>query len=234
MTCSKTSRPYIGRGVAGLRVLPEIRRHPELAEVFTMGECVTEAYPSGFDGPETVQSFILLYHGSFRRIAERDPRFEWEEQLWETLVHELQHHLESLARQDDLGGVDYAMDEDFKRANGDPFDPWYYQSGLELGGGAYEVEGRYFLELEWDPAHPPQDLSFEWDGLAYGVPFPSEPGEVHFVEVHGLPEDAAIDLVLVRKESLRGRLKRAFERRALDVRVTQSVAGPISPSDGAR
>ena len=208
-------------GVAGLRVLRDTHVHPSLPDVFTMGECVTEAFPSSFDGPETVQSFILLYHGSFRELAKRDERFDWEEQIWETVVHELQHHLESLARQDDLEGVDYAMDEEFKRAHGESFDPWYFQRGIDLGEGAYEVEGRYFLELEWDPEDPPADVEFEWDEGLYRVPFPDQPGDVHFLEIHKLPDDPAVDIVLVKRRDLRTRLRGLLARRKLDVRETK-------------
>ena len=212
-------------GIAGLRVLPEVHSHPSLPDVFTMGECVTEAYPSSFDGPETVQSVIILYHGSFGRIAARDPEFEWMEQIWETLVHELQHHLESLAGEDDLEEVDYAMNEDFKRSQGERFDPWYYQYGHDLGGGAYDVEGRYFLEIEWKPDARPKSIDFEWEDRRFRVPFPAEPGDVHFVEIWRLPDDAAVDLVLLKRQGMRSKLRRALKRDR--VSVTQSRADGV-------
>ena len=117
-------------GVDGLTVRPEALPHPTFPAVFTLGQCLTEAYPSDWTGPDTLRSVVVLYHGSFRELAERDSEFDWEGELWETLTHELRHHLESLANQDDLEGVDYAMEEAFHRAEGDPFDPLYYRSGL--------------------------------------------------------------------------------------------------------
>ena len=215
-------------GIAGLRALPEVHSHPSLPNVFTMGECVTEAYPSSFDGPETVQSVINLYHGSFVRLAELDPDFPWMDQIWETIVHELQHHLESLAGEDDLEGVDYAMDEDFKRSEGESFDPWYYQYGYALGEGAYDVEGRYFLEIEWEPSTRPESIDFEWDERRYTVPFPADPGDVHFVEIWQLPDEAALDLVVLRKRGLRSKLRQALRRERVSVTTSRANVTALS------
>ena len=44
---------------------------------------------------------IILYYGSFVHLLEDSSR-EWEEELWDIIVHELRHHLESLAGVDDL------------------------------------------------------------------------------------------------------------------------------------
>ncbi len=215
-------------GIVALRVLPEVHRHPSLPDVYTMGECVTEAFPSGFDGPETVQSLVVLYHGSFRRLAAQEPEFDWEEQIWETIVHEIQHHLESLAGQDDLGEIDYAVDEDFKRGQGEAFDPFYYQRGLDLGEGAFEVEGQYFLELTWDESTRPQQIEFEWEDQPFGVPFPTDPGDVHFLQVWRLPGDAAVDLVLVRKRGMRSRIRSALKGEKLSVTESRADAKGLS------
>ncbi len=214
-------------GIVALRVLPEEHGHPSLPDVYTMGECVTEAYPSGFDGPETVHSLVVLYHGSFRRLAEQEPDFDWEEQIWETIVHEIQHHLESLAGQDDLEEIDYAVDEDFKRGQGEAFDPFYYQRGHDLGDGAFEVEGRYFLEMEWAEDERPEQVEFDWDDRAFAVPFPAGPGDVHFLQVWQLPEDAALDLVLIRKRRMRTRIRSALKREKLSVTETRADAVPV-------
>ena len=45
---------------------------------------------------------ILIYYGSFREVLGDAPRAEWEDELEETIVHELRHHVESLAGVDDL------------------------------------------------------------------------------------------------------------------------------------
>ena len=58
---------------------------------------------------------IALYYGSFERIAEDDPEFDWEEELWETITHELRHHVESLAGDVSLIEEDRQRQETFKR-----------------------------------------------------------------------------------------------------------------------
>ena len=49
---------------------------------------------------------IFIYYGSFREVLGDAPRAEWEDELEETIVHELRHHVESLA------GVDYLAREE--------------------------------------------------------------------------------------------------------------------------
>ena len=78
--------------------------------------------------------------GKTAHLAELDPAMDWEEELWETLTHELRHHLEWLAQEEGLEGVDYAMEQEFRRWEGEPFDPWYFQQGDEIAEGVYRVE----------------------------------------------------------------------------------------------
>jgi len=91
-------------GVGGLVVSREALVHPEYPDVFTLGHCLTEDHPSDYGSPDTTRSVIALYWGSFRQLAKLDPSFDWADELWETLTHELRHHLESLAGEDELGG----------------------------------------------------------------------------------------------------------------------------------
>ena len=120
--------------------------------------------PLGLAGAETTRSVVALYYGSFRELSRLDPGFDWEGELWETLTHELRHHLESLADQDELGGVDYAMEESFKRSEGLDFDPCYYQSGDEVAPGVFRVETDFFIEQEWSRERFAQagELHFQW------------------------------------------------------------------------
>ncbi|MDD2554360.1 MAG: metallopeptidase family protein [Desulfotomaculaceae bacterium] len=46
--------------------------------------------------------FIMFYYGSFAGVLEDGPEDCWETEIVETVLHELQHHLESLAGCDDL------------------------------------------------------------------------------------------------------------------------------------
>ena len=178
-------------GVDGVRVLRRAKPHDELADVYTLGECLTEGYHSDVSGPETTRSTVFLYYGSFAALAELDDEFDWEEEVWETLTHELQHHLESLAMESALEDVDYAADENFKRHEGKSFDPLSFRSGhpmtgpaapwLHAGSGepvmveAYYVEGDWFFELPRSAeVRAPRRVTLEWMGAfhAFDLPVP--------------------------------------------------------------
>lgn len=189
-------------GIDGLSVSTRALPHPALPDVYTLGMCLTEPYPSEWVGPDTLRSVVVLYHGSFRRLSEMDPGFDWEEQIWETLTHELRHHLESLAGEDRLEDLDYALDETFKRDEGVEFDPWYYQRGDEVADGVYRVEEDVYLEQVWAPEEfeRTERISFLWHGETLSIPRPAELGDVHFVTLEGLYEGPGlVDLVLVRR-----------------------------------
>ena len=190
--------------MAGLVVSREALPHPTLPDIFTLGHCLTEDFASDWAGPDTTRSQVVLYWGSFGKLAEMDPTFDWEGELWETLTHELRHHLESLAREDGLEGVDYASDETFKRDDGLDFDPWYYQHGEDLGGGVFRVEHNFYLEQVWTPRdfEDARSIDLMWHGVRYRVPRPAELGDVHYVWVSGIDVGpATLELVLVRRHS---------------------------------
>ena len=189
-------------GVDGLVVRRDAVAHPELPDVYTLGECLTEEHLSDYGSSDTTRSVIALYWGSFRQLSRKNPDFDWEGEAWETLTHELRHHLESLAGDDALEGVDYAADETFKRMEGEPFDPWYWQHGDRMAPGVYRVEGAWYLEHEWASGELERSpwVRFTWEGTWYRIPRPEEPGDVHFVLLEGLPaHEGPVELVLVRR-----------------------------------
>lgn len=78
----------------GFVVLPEEKQDREFHEEFLiMGEYVED---------EVLGTFIVFYYGSFAAILGDEADEAWEAELRETIWHELQHHLESLAGVDDL------------------------------------------------------------------------------------------------------------------------------------
>ena len=197
-------------GVEGVTTVESVETHPEFPGVFTMGECVTQAFYSEWQGPETTRSRVMLYYGSFCKMAADDPDFDWEGELWETLTHELQHHLESLANEDALEALDYAMDESFKRERGEPFDPWYFQWGEPVGEGAYRVEDEVYIErvLTAEEFERLEEIEFIWKDQSYRLPRPQELGDVHFIVVDGT--EPYVQVVLVRRASWRQRLQGAL------------------------
>lgn len=205
-------------GVDGLIIDRSARPHPELPDVYTLGECLTEDYPSDFHGPETSRSVVVLYYGSFHRLAALDPDFDWAGELWETLTHELQHHLESLAREDALDDMDYAVDQDFKRREGQPFDAFYYRAGERLTEGAYRVAGTVFLErpVERRTAR----VSFAWQGRDFMVQPPMLSSPVVFLQVvEGVPltDDEELYLVLVQHSGLAAIFRALWRRRPAEI-----------------
>jgi len=178
--------------------------HPELPDIFTLGHCDTESYPSEWVGPETTRSVVVLYYGSFRSVARQDPDFDWEAEIYETVEHEVRHHLESLADEDQLVGVDYVMDEDFKRSEGLDWDPWYYQRGEAAGQGVYVAEDHVFIEQEWTAAafERATAIDFDWKQASYRIARPEQLGDLHYVWLEGVEEaPPALELVLVRRRS---------------------------------
>jgi Zincin-like metallopeptidase len=189
--------------------------HPELPEVYTLGECATGELDLGVEGPDEVRSGVHLYYGSFRALAQQDPDFDWEGELWETLTHEIRHHRESTAGEDALEDFDYAADENFKRREGLPFDPLFYRSGEPLDEGGWEVDGDRFVELTLDGAEFDRltEIAAELGGVRVLLPRPERPGDVSFMYLEGFgdgPGETAV--VLVRRrgawESLRGLFRR--------------------------
>ena len=214
-------------GVDGLTIRAEKVPHPSFPDIYTMGQCITEAYPSDWSGPETLRSVVVLYHGSFKALAKNDPDFDWDGELWDTLTHELRHHLESLANEDDLEGVDYATEEAFSRAEGEDFDPFYYQAGLEIATGLFQVEYDFFLEQVWGRKdfEVATHIEITWHGVGYWLPRPEKLGDLHYLWVKGVEVGpGALQIVLLRRRRWKERLKGAGAGKGLKLWESEGVA----------
>ena len=170
-------------GVDGLTIEPEATRHPDFGWVYTMGECLTEAWPSGAGGDGDVRSELVLYHGSFRALAEEDPDFDWEGELWETILHELLHHRESAAGEAGLDEVDWAHEQNLRRLAGEPFDPDFCRAVPSGPDGVVKLESELFVESVI--AENADEAAFEWRGRRYAVEAPVYANRA-FVEVPNL------------------------------------------------
>lgn len=213
-------------GVDGLRIERAALPHASLPDVYTLGECTTESYPSDFSGPETTRSVVVLYYGSFFRLARQDDEFDWEVELWETLTHELQHHLESLAQDDSLVDMDYAADENYRRYQGEPFDPLFFRHGVPGADGWLRVEDEFFLELR---RAANEYVEFEWHGRSYRAPVPEEPADVLILTIaDGVPDaPGALHLVLVERTRWTETLLRLVRPRVPHVVEHEVVATAI-------
>ena len=199
------------QGVDGLVIDKDAHTHPEHEDFFTMGECVTEAYPSDYGGPDTTRSAVVLYYGSFRAVAHDDPEFDWEREVNETLLHELQHHLEHLADDESLTDFDYAVEENYKRVEGQPFDPLFYRAGEKTEEGHYRVEEDVFAELEARGLESVEH-TVEWLDTRWRIALPASEADVLYAVIdHEMPEVRGdFCVVRIRRKGLFGTLRAAF------------------------
>jgi len=214
--------PEFTGGVVAVEVSPKALPHPIRAEVYTLGECIPlEWSGSGAD----LQSRVVLYHGSFQALAKlSEGDFDWRAEAWETLTHELRHHLEWRANVAALEAYDWAAEENFKRHEGEAFDSAFYKSGERVADGVWKVDDDIFLERgvgsgEWDAPE------IGWHGRRYRVSLPTGGRLPLFLTLEGLAEPPPGDAVLVipRRASLLD-----FVRRP---RVTSEVV-IVEPVDG--
>jgi len=212
-------------GVAEMAVSSRTVPHPERADIYTLGECIP--LPSSDSASEGLQSRIVLYHGSFAALARLRPGFDWRAEAWETLTHELRHHLEWRARAPALEAFDRAVEQNFARQDGEPFDPLFYLDGEPAGEGTFRVEDDVFLERL--VADLPRAIRFQWHGRLYEVIVPPGTEPPAFLTLEGVADAPEGELVLVlrRKPALRDLLRPAPPTEAT-VRASEVYFSPDS------
>lgn len=159
-------------GLTGVTVEREARGHATLSGIWTMGECVTDQWPDPTGGIGDMQSEIILYYGSFREIAEGDPLFEWKEELWETMLHEILHHREAAADEDGLDVFDWAVDQNYRRVSGLEFDPFFHRLLPTDADGLARLDGETFVDAVVD--RTATMATFSWRGTGWSVRIPLE------------------------------------------------------------
>lgn len=201
------------QGIDGLIIEQDAHTHADHTDFYTLGECVTEAYPSDFGGPDTIRSAVVLYYGSFRGLAANDESFDWQQEIHETLLHELQHHLEHLATEDGLEDFDYAVEENYRRVEGEPFDPLFFHGGELIAPHTYRVEDDVFIELQ-SPTIDALQYRLDWQGETYRVELPASSADILFAVIEQEMPDVAGDLCIVRirQKSALAKLRAAFSR----------------------
>ncbi len=126
--------------------------HKDIRGMLTLGECVHA--PDFAGGGENV-STVILYYGSFVEIARRDPSFDVEAEIVETVRHEVRHHVEDQVGHAALRDMDWAEEQDALRRAGRPHAPNYWRAGEQYGDpeqGLRAVGSDLYLELELRPA----------------------------------------------------------------------------------
>lgn len=210
-------------GVAEIAVSPRTVPHPTRDEIFTLGECIP--FPAVDGASEGIQSRVVLYYGSFHALARVAPGFDWRAEAWETLTHELRHHLEWRARAPDLEAYDRAAEHNFARQDGEAFDPLFFLDGDPAGPDCYQVDDDVFLDVTVDQA--PAERRLLWRGRVYRIAVPRETTLPAFLTVEGVAEPPEGELVLVfrRPPGLRDLLRRSVLFQAA-VRATEVYVSP--------
>lgn len=181
-------------GISEITVSPRAVPHPTRADIFTLGHCIP-FHAADTGAPDEIQSRVVLYHGSFRALAELDPDFDWRTEAWETLTHELRHHLEWRAREGALEAFDEAAEQNFARMDGESFDPLFHLSGEPVAEGVYQVDDDFFLDRV--VRRLPAVLEFGWHGRAYRATPPAGAALPAFLTVEGVGDPPPGELVLV-------------------------------------
>ncbi len=193
-------------GVVAIEVSAKTVPHPIRGDVYTLGECI----PLEWSGSgANLQSRVVLYHGSFQALA-RLGEFDWRAEAWETLTHELRHHLEWRANVAALEAYDWAAEENFKRHEGEPFDSAFYRSGERIAEGVWKVDDDVFMEKAWGVGRG-EWVEVSWHGARYRASVPTGARPPLLLVLDGLDEPPPGDAVVVlpRRPSLLNFWRRA-------------------------
>ncbi len=207
-------------GVNALVIEEKELGHPTLGGIYTLGECVTESWPSGYGDAGDVRSELVLYHGSFLALSYEDDALEWEEEIWETITHELLHHREAAAGESALDDMDWATDQNFLRLAERPFDPTFYRAIPADADGIVRLDSETFAEGSIEGGS--STATFTWRGRSFGVRVPAAAVTL-FVSVRNLAGGRLTVVVPPRVPLLRRILGRGgdgvqvLSRRALPV-----------------
>ena len=180
-------------GIAEVVVSPRTVVHPEREGIWTLGECIP--VPGDDGDPRHLQSRVVLYHGSSQALARDTEGFDWVEESWETLTHEIRHHVEWRARVPDLEAFDQAAEANFARQDGGGFDPAFYKDGVRRPDGTYQVDDDVFMERV--VREPPTSVRLHWQGEDYEVGIPGDASLPAFLTVEGVRSPPPGELVLV-------------------------------------
>jgi predicted Zn-dependent protease with MMP-like domain len=148
--------PEFRERVQGPVVVAERKGSKRVRGMLTLGECV---HAPSWHREEPLLSTVFLYYGSFAAVAARDPEFDVDAELRETVRHEVQHHIEDMAGVNRLRDFDWAAEQNVKRKNGEKHAPNFWRAGEPVKGDPdlRMLDGDLFLEVllprgEWDDA----------------------------------------------------------------------------------
>jgi hypothetical protein len=185
--------PQYLEGVVAVEVSPRTVPHPVYPCVYTLGECIPVDVAA-----DPAPSRVVLYHGSFRALAHERRDFDWRAEAWDTLTHELRHHLEQRAHVAELDAFDWAAEQNVRRQDGASFDPLFFLSGERVAEGVYCVDDDVFWDVVVGRRLPPR-VELTWAGRRWAVAVPHRRLPL-FVRLLGLvPEPAGEAVAVIRR-----------------------------------
>lgn len=193
--------PEFTEGIVGIVVTGKTIPHPVREGVYTLGECIPHEFGTPGEGDAGIRSSVELHYGSFAALAREHPEFDWREEAFETLAHEVRHHLEWRARVPELEKLDDAAEANYARHDGEPFPPLFYHDGERVDAGVFRVEDDVFVEVVLDreawAAAAGRPLAFQWHGRSFEVALPAELPDVLFVTAEGVEPAPPGEVVVV-------------------------------------
>ena len=93
------------QGISGIYVIPDEVEDEEIPGIYILGHYHHGGY---------VEPTIDIYYGSFRQAFRGKPLAQLEEELWETITHEIRHHLEENAGLHNLELYDEQLKDYFR------------------------------------------------------------------------------------------------------------------------
>ena len=210
-------------GIVAIEVTGKTVPHPLRPGVYTLGECVPHSFGAPGEGGAELHSSVLLHYGSFAALAAEEPGFDWRHEAWETLTHEIRHHLEWRADAAGLEAFDDAVEANYARQEGEPFDPLFFQDGERVAPSVTKVEDDVFVDRplrrrDWLRAGG-SEADVEWHGRRWRVRLPAHVPDVLFVTLLGLEPPPVGDVVLVVRR--RPGLRDVFRRPTVESRESR-------------
>jgi hypothetical protein len=188
-------------GIVAIEVTGKTVPHPVRSGIYTLGECIPHSFGAPGEADAELHSTVQLHYGSFSALAATEPGFEWRHEAWETLLHEVRHHLEWRAQAAALEAFDEAVEANYARVDGEPFEPLFHLHGERVAPGITKVEDDVFIDRPlrrraWRRAAG-ATVPVDWHGRSYRVTLPARLPDVLFLTLLGVEPPPAGDLVLV-------------------------------------
>jgi hypothetical protein len=188
-------------GIVAVEVTGKTVPHPVRSGIYTLGECVPHSFGAPGEADAELHSTVQLHYGSFAALAASEADFDWRHEAWETLLHEVRHHLEWRARAAALEALDEAVEANYARQDREPFEPLFFLSGERVAPAVTKVEDDVFVDrplrrAAWRRAAG-TTVPVDWHGRTYRVALPVRLPDVLFLTLDGMEPPPAGDLVLV-------------------------------------